>query len=284
MSVEKCVQAIVMPRFRGFNLRSMRRRARATHVALCNEMLRLDNNMQRSNRFLPSYLLITSGPRHVADMTKQPSARAQMSALERVAEEHDAELNIVAWDYARKIKSLDDVCKLFATLAEMKRSSEDGQVSGRLLIDSYCRLLKAATPEMQPALWSALIEYEGHIRDIQTRKSLIELSPEMALLVRTGRMPRLKVPREAAERTEVERQAQTESAREYSKLFREQRAKRAARELKEAFDAYKGDTPGASLKSFVESDASNGVLNSHGSLWAYSSAKRVLRKMKKEHI
>jgi hypothetical protein len=67
-------------------------------------------------------------------------------------------------------------------------------------------------------------------------------------------------------------------------LIRKQRAERSARDLQQAFDAYKDDTPGASLKSFIESDASEGVLNSHGKPWAYSSAKRVLREMKKEGI
>jgi hypothetical protein len=243
-------------------------------------MLRYVDKMQRQNRFFLGYLLITSGPRHVEDIASQPAARTQMRALEGMASKLDAAVDIVAWDYARKIMSLDDVSQLLKALRTMKQTSEDGKGSGHLVIESYSRLFRAATPEMQSELWSALIEYEDHVRDVQTGKSLTELSPEMALLVKTGSMPLLKSGRQSAMRSEEERQAQTNRARASSAAIRTRRAETTARELQQAFDAYKDDSPRASLKAFIESDASNTVRNSLGRAWTYSSAKRALREMR----
>lgn len=236
--------------------------------------------MQRQTGFLLGYLLITSGPRHVPDIATQPAARTQMRTLEGLANKLGASLNIVAWDYARKISSLNDVSQLLKALQTMKQSSEVGKGSGRILIDSYSRLFRAATPQMQSKLWSALSQYEDYFRDVQTGKALRELSPEMSLLVKTGSMPPLKIGRQSAVRSEKERQAQTNRARANSAVIRKQRAQRSARELQQAFDAYKGDIPDASLKSFIGSDASKTVRNSHGREWTYSSAKRALRELR----
>lgn len=243
-------------------------------------MLRYVDKMQRHNRHVLAYLLITSGPRHVPDIAKEPAARTQMRALETMASKLDASFNIVAWDYARKITSLNDLPQLFKALQTMTQSSEDGRGSGQIVIDSYSRLFRAATPEMQSELWSALIEYEDHFRDIQTRKSLCDLSSETALLVKTGNMPRLEVGRQTAVRSEKQRQAQTDSARVNSAFVRTKRAEHAARQLQRAFDAYRDDIPGASLKAFIESDASMTVRNSLGRAWTYSSAKRALRELR----
>lgn len=236
--------------------------------------------MQRYSRHVLAYLLITSGPRHVPDISKEPAARTQMRALETMASKLDAGLNIVAWDYARKITSLNDLPQLLKALQTMKQSSEDGKGTGQIVIDSYSRLFRAATPEMQSELWSALIEYEGHFRDMQTRKSLSDLSSETALLVRTGSMPPLKIGRQTAVRSEKQRQAQTESARVNSALVRKQRAEDAVRQLQQAFDAYKDDIPGATLKAFIDSDAAKTVRNSLGRAWTYSSAKRALQELR----
>lgn len=236
--------------------------------------------MQRYSRHVLAYLLITSGPRHVPDISKEPAARTQMRALETMASKLDAGLNIVAWDYARKITSLNDLPQLLKALQTMKQSSEDGKGTGQIVIDSYSRLFRAATPEMQSELWSALIEYEGHFRDMQTRKSLSDLSSETALLVRTGSMPPLKTRRQSAVRNEEERQAQTKRARANSAVIRRKRAEASAQKLQQAYHAYKGEIPGASLKAFIESDASNTVRNSHGRAWTYSSAKRALRELR----
>ncbi|MBO6885343.1 MAG: hypothetical protein JJ869_17450 [Marivita sp.] len=236
--------------------------------------------MQRHSRHVIAYLLITSGPRHVPDISKEPAARTQIRALEMMASKLDASLKIVAWDYARKITSLNDLPQLFKALQTMKQSSEDGTGSGQIVIDSYSRLFRAATPKMQSELWSALIEYEEHFRDVQTRKSLCDLSSETALLVKMGNMPRLEVGRQTAVRSEKQRQAQTESARVNSALVRKQRAEDAVRQLQQAFDAYKDDIPGASLKAFIDSDAAKTVRNSLGRAWTYSSAKRALRELR----
>lgn len=203
-----------------------------------------------------------------------------MRALKLMAGKLDVPLKIVAWDYARKIKSLDDVPKLLETLHAMKQASEGGQVSGRLLIDSYSRLFRAAMPETQSALWDALLEYEDYIRDVRTRKSLTELSRDMALLVKTGNMPNLEIGRATKTRSAAARKAQTSDARAHSISVRNNRARQAARELQKAFDDFKEDIPGASLKAFIDSDASNAVRNSLGRPWAYSSAKRALRDLR----
>lgn len=243
-------------------------------------MLRYVDKMQRQTRFFLGYLLITSGPRHVPDIAKQPAARTQMRALEVMAGKLGASLNIVSWDYARKITSLNDVSHLLKALQTMKQTSEDGKGSGQIVIDSYSRLFRAATSEMRSELWSALIEYEDHVRDVQIGKSLTDLSPEMALLVKTGSMPPLTIGRQTAVRSEEQRQAQTDSARANSALVRKQRAEHAARQLQQAFDAYKDNIPGASLKAFIESDASDTVRNSLGRAWTYASAKRSLRELR----
>jgi hypothetical protein len=125
-----------------------------------------------------------------------------------------------------------------------------------------------------------LIEYEDHFRDMQTRKSLSDLSPAMALMVKTGSMPPLKIGRQSAVRSEKERQAQTKRARANSAVIRRKRAEASAQKLQHAYDAYKGDIPGASLKAFIESEASMTVCNSRGRAWTYSSAKRALRELR----
>lgn len=186
-------------------------------------MLRYVDNMQRETRFFHGYLLITSGPRHVPDMKKEPAARTQMRVLQQVALKADAELNIVTWDYARKIRSLDDVPNLFKALRQSKQAFESGQSRGRISIDSYSRLFSVTTPEMQRELWLALLEYDDYIRDIQTKKRLTQLSREIELLVKSGNMPPLKLAKQNTQRSEAERQAQTSNAREYSVLVRGQR-------------------------------------------------------------
>ncbi len=245
-------------------------------------MLRYVDNMQRETRFFHGYLLITSGPRHVPDMKKEPAARTQMRVLQQVALKADAELNIVTWDYARKIRSLDDVPNLFKALRQSKQAFESGQSRGRISIDSYSRLFSVTTPEMQRELWLALLEYDDYIRDIQTKKRLTQLSREIELLVKSGNMPPLKLAKQNTQRSEAERQAQTSNAREYSVLVRGQRAKRAAQNLREAYNVYKEETRGGSLKGFIESDASKELLNSRGKPWVYGSAKRAIRDLKSD--
>ena len=231
-------------------------------------------------RLLHAYILVSHGPRYGRSVEQLPGAQTQLRVLKENAARADANLDIVGHDYARKIRSRDDLPKLFSLLEGLQQESKRLGVTATLFIDDYARLFRAADLTFRPILWDMLIDYADNMRDLRQKSPLNDLSREMSLLVRTGSLPRQTVGRREDDRPTKQRIAQTAKARQMSAKARTAYAKHAATALQQAYTTHKADTPGASFRSFLESPAAEGLKNSQGKPWTYQTGRRAIRELK----
>lgn len=182
-------------------------------------------------RFLPVYIFVSHGPRYGSSVEELPGPQTQSLALEEQAARGDAQLRIMGHDYARKIRSSDDLPNLFRLLKGFQRDAEKTGLPARLMVDDYARLFRAADEAFRPELWEMLIDYSDHIRDQRQGKQLNDLSQEMSMLIRTGVLPPLKKRTPCKDRAEQERAAQTAKARQVSAKTRSSAAQQAAAAL-----------------------------------------------------
>lgn len=200
-----------------------------------------------------------------------------MFILSRFAAGYGAKLSIVAHDYARKIRSFDDLPNLFAIMKQAKQEPEDQAKSHHIFIDDYSRLFRVTVPEFRQVLWEALLENASYITDLRQGKPLDAVSNEMSTLIKTGLLTPLRKRTQSKQRSKDQRQAQTAKARRVSIVARSQYVTQSANALKEAFDTYVTEHTRASFRDFIASDAATPLRNSHGKQWAYRSGLRALR-------
>lgn len=170
--------------------------------------------MDHQKPVLRGYLFVTSGSRLSSDVTSLPAAKTQMTALRNLAASKGAQLDIAAWDCSPKITSLDVLANLFGALEETEQSVLNGHDEPWIYIDDYSRLFRDVTNEMKSVLWDELLRYEEHVRDINTQKSIFELSPFDKELIRAGRTPTGTVDREVEDRSLGKRKPQKQSESE----------------------------------------------------------------------
>jgi hypothetical protein len=200
-----------------------------------------------------------------------------MFILSRFAAGYGAKLSIVAHDYARKIRSFDDLPNLFAILNEAKQATEAQANPYHIFIDDYARLFRVVTPEFRDELWDALSKHAAFITDLRQGVQLDTVSKEKSTLIRNGVLPHLKERAPNKQRSKDDKQAQTAKARLVSVVARSKHVTQSANELKEAFDTYVKENPRGSFRDFIASDAATPLRNSHGKQWAYRSGLRALR-------
>ncbi|OSQ52465.1 hypothetical protein MGEO_03520 [Marivita geojedonensis] len=234
---------------------------------------------RKSMGFLQGYLLITSGPRHVADITSEPAARAQMNTLRYAADRHRAQVDIVGWDYARKIRSLDDIPCLVDLLKRRAGNAGTSVSQPHLVLDDYNRLFRATTSQARRDVVQLLWQHADVLRDVRTGQPFNDLSERFRYRLISERLAPLGLGKKPVQRSEAMRQQQTSAARETSIKARGKAARDAAVRLQAAYLQFQQRTPGGSLKAFIESDASNEVVNSWGKPWSYRGAARALRQV-----
>lgn len=226
----------------------------------------------------PAYIFVSHGPKHVANIEDSPGAASQFKLLSDHAEIVGAGLHVLGHDYARKIRSIDDLPNLFRLLALHKESSQGG-LPMRLRIDDYTRLFRAATDQFKPVLWRELMRFSDHLIDLRQGKSLHCLSKEMALVVQTGMLSQARSAPHTGIRSQSDKSRQTNKARRVSAMARKKSAERSAIALREALSNFQASQPKASMVEFLASEHAIGLCNSHGKLWTYRSALRAIRRL-----
>lgn len=229
---------------------------------------------------IAGYLFLSYGPKSTTDVTKLSATARQMRMLRALAEEKHADLKIVGWDYARKIRGRDDLCNLFRLLDATQTQFQSGNGKLNVVVDDYNRLFSATVPDKREELWNDLLEYEDCFIDLRQGKPLHALSPEMSLLVKFGALPPVNKAHPAQARSRENRTKQTQKARRVSRIVRGQTAAQAARNLEIALLSFRQKHPAASVKDFLASEEGRGLHNSWGRPWSYRSALHVLRENK----
>lgn len=225
------------------------------------------------------YLLITNGPRHLRPIEDHPAAQHQLFVLKTRAAEFDAKLAIVTYDYARKIRSFDDLPNLFEVLDQAKQIPSNQPNPHHIFIDDYARLFRVTAPEFRSALWNALLEHAAFITDLRQGKPLDEVSEDTTVLIRAGLLPRQKARATHKSRSKQDREAQTAAARRVSAASRSLTAARSAQALRQAYDSYLEGNQGTNFRGFIEGDAALGLRNSRGALWTYRSGLRAIKSL-----
>jgi len=224
-----------------------------------------------------AYILITNGPRHLRPIEDHPAAQHQLHVLGERAKEFNAKLAIVTHDYARKIRSFDDLPNLFEVLDQAKLVPCNQPNPHHIFIDDYTRLFRVTVPEFQVELWEALQAHGLSITDLRQGKPLDAIPQDKAALIRTGLLPLLKGRAARKSRSKQDREAQTAPARRVSAASRSLFAARSAEALRQAYERYLADNHGASFRSFIESDIGKHTRNSSGATWTYRSGLRAIR-------
>lgn len=226
----------------------------------------------------PAYILVSHGPKHVANIEDSPGAASQFKLLSDHSETVGASLHVLGHDYARKIHSVDDLSNLFRLLALHRERSQGGPPM-RLRIDDYTRLFRAATDQFKPVLWRELMHYSDHLIDLRQGKPLHCLSKEMALMIQTGMLSQARSKPHTEARSKSNKSRQTNKARWVSAMARKKSAERSAIALREALTNVQTSQPKTSMAEFLASEHAVGLCNSLGKPWTYRSALRAIRRL-----
>lgn len=234
-------------------------------------------------RSIAGYLFLSHGPRRAGDVTTLPGAATQMRALTQQAQANNATLRVLGHDYARKIRTAEDLRTLFRLLGTCRDQARIGGDHVRIVMDDYSRLFRAASQEYRPELWSQLIAYSDHLRDLRQRRPLHGLSPEMAILIQFGALPAMRGSVDADKRDAKQTSEQTRVARGVSASVRRASARSAAVALQRAFDAYRMRYPKTTMRAFLKTEQAALLGNSQGRPWTYRTALRALRAHAERH-
>jgi len=226
---------------------------------------------------IAAYLLMSHGRRHGPDVRELPGARKQMHVLRNFARKSDAELRIVAHDYARSIRNSDDLPNLFHLLQTCQLQFDKDGTKAHIILDDYSRLFRAALPDYRTLLWIDLMKYSDFLIDVRHAKPLKYLPDVIELLIKTGAMLPLRDAVAHKERSAQQRSAQTSNARTISSAVRQKSALRAARDLKHALETYRAENTSVTMKCFLETEEASALLNSQGKPWTYRTALRAIR-------
>lgn len=124
------------------------------------------------------YVLITYGSQSSGSLRDHPQASAQLENYGRIATQFpDASVRVVV-DYARKIRSLDDLPKLQAILMKFRKMD-----SGQICIDDLARVFRYTPFAYRENLLSELQEFAAHLFSLNHSSRLSGLSKEQQFVM-----------------------------------------------------------------------------------------------------
>lgn len=239
---------------------------------------RLDSVAQRKPRkSIAAYVLVSHGPRSYPHPGRSRGGRAQWKCFQELRRKHDLLPHPVVHDYARKVRTLDDLPALKAYL-------EHCAVNGgpAIWIDGVGRILSRAEFAHRNDLLDELRAYGVHILDLRAGRVLSKFEESrLRLLVIMPKAPSHPLPslRIESEPARKHRRLQTRAAVAASSAARSRAADKRAREIEMIRDdlAVKGQR---SRPVDVAREANDrGLLSARGKPWTRTTVSFALKRL-----
>lgn len=225
-----------------------------------------------------AYALVTHGKKPKPGETDHPSIRKQIANIRQALSQHEVERVQVASDYARQIRSMDDLPTLKQILSAMKANN-----AGKLVVDDLSRLFRICPIDARFALLNSLEPFGKHLFDLRLLGLLARVPAEkkavflkhadmMSGWEMSGARKNLGTASKRAESTRTAREASV-AARSIARDHRDA-------ELLRLHDEVAAESVTFTMKDLAARANASGMRTGHGRPWNARSVGDVLRRQR----
>lgn len=228
-----------------------------------------------------AYLLAGYGRRYGFSPEQHPATQAQVRLFREMvaAKKPDVEFFWI-FDYARQVRTLDDLPNLKAVL-ETFRQVGKSVVS----VPDLTLIFRKANLDDRLRLLREIEAYDAHIVDVSRggrRISALRKKEVYAILTyRVTGMPTRQTRTASSNTTTIKKAAG--KANKVSAISRGRRADAAAKKLAQIRDKFAADGVDCSMTAIAKEANRAGLRTTRGNDWTASTVGRALRRLEKEH-
>jgi hypothetical protein len=228
-----------------------------------------------------AYLLAGYGRRYGFSPEQHPATQAQVRLIREKFAAATPDVEIVwIFDYARRVRTLDDLPILKAVLEVVRQEGK-----GAIAVADMTLIFRKAAPEDRQGLLCEIGVYDEHIVDISRggrRMSALPKEEVHAIWTYgiTG-MPKRQSRTASSNTTTIKKAAR--KANKVSATSRGRRADALAKKLAQIRDKLAADGENCSMTAIANEANGAGLRTTRGKDWTASAVGRALRRLEKEN-